>query len=280
MKKEFKEINKDIALVYMVAGISSRFGGKIKQFAKVGHEGETLIEYSLKQAIPAGFTKIIFIVGNKTQLPFKEKFKDNFQDIPVKYVLQTYDESERDKPWGTVDALCSLESIIDCPFVICNGDDIYGKNTFKTLVNHLQEDYNNEEATIGYKLIEVIPEKGKTNRGIFQVKANYVQKIKEVFNIDKTDLNATNTKPDDLCSMNIYALHPETVYLLNLILEEFKENHKNDRKAECLLPTEISKLIENQKIRMKIYPASDKWYGVTNPSDEEILRNILKSKLT
>ena len=118
---------KDIALVYMVAGMSSRFGGKIKQFAKVGPEGETLIEYSLNQAIPAGFTKIVFIVGNKTEKPFKEMFGDSYKGIPIKYASQNFDSASRDKPWGTTDALCSAKELLDCPFIICNGDDLYGK---------------------------------------------------------------------------------------------------------------------------------------------------------
>ena len=99
-------MEKEMALVYIVAGISSRFRGKIKQFAKVGRNGETLIECSLKQAIPAGFSKIIFVVGNKTEKVFKEKFGENYEGIPVYYAFQFYDESLRDKPWGTTDALC------------------------------------------------------------------------------------------------------------------------------------------------------------------------------
>lgn len=126
---------KEIALVYMVAGISSRFMGKIKHFAIVGSRGETLIEYSLKQALPSGFSKIIFIVGNKTEKPFREKFGNSYNGIPVYYALQFYDESLRDKPWGTTDALCSIKSLIDCPFVICNGDDLYGKILLEFLQN-------------------------------------------------------------------------------------------------------------------------------------------------
>ncbi|MEK6859875.1 MAG: sugar phosphate nucleotidyltransferase, partial [Nanoarchaeota archaeon] len=201
-----------IALVFMVAGISSRFGGKIKQFAKVT-DTETLIEYSLNQALKSGFSKIIFIVGNKTQFPFKEKFGNEYKGIPVEYALQTYDETKRDKPWGTTDALCSIRDIINCPFIVCNGDDIYGKNTFRILFNHLKNNKNNDDATAGYKLIEVLPEKGGVNRGIFNIENNYVKDMNETFNIEKSNLSATNTNSDDLCSMNIFALHPRTLKL-------------------------------------------------------------------
>ncbi len=270
--------SKDIAIVYMVAGLSSRFLGKIKQFAVVGPNGETLIEVSMNQAIKAGFTKIIFIVGNKTETPFKEKFGNHCKGVPIFYASQKYDEKNRDKPWGTGDALCSAKNIIGCPFVVCNGDDIYGENAFKILFNHLKN--SNEEATLGYKLIDSIPDIGKTHRAIFQQdKNNYVKDLKETFNIEKSNLNATNTKPDDLCSMNIFALHPETIQLLNKALEIFKKQNKEDRKIEFLLPSEISRLIKDKKIRMKLYPVSEKWLGITNPEDEEVVKEKLRGSM-
>ncbi len=260
----------------MVAGISSRFGGRIKQFVKVGPNNETLIEFSLNQAIKAGFAKIIFIVGNMTEKPFKEKFGDSYKGIPIYYALQTFNPQERDRPWGTADALCTIKPLIDCPFVICNGDDIYGENTFKILFNHLKN--SDEEATIGYKLCEVVPETGKTNRGIFQVNDSYVKDLKEVFNIEKCDLSATNCKMNDLCSMNFFALHPKVIDLLLVMLGDFKKEHKGYRRVEALLPEMLPVLIRQGKIKMKIYSTSDKWVGVTNPEDEKVVRELLKNK--
>lgn len=269
-------MEKDIALVYMVAGISSRFGGKIKQFAKVT-DTETLIEYSLNQALKSDFNKIIFIVGNLTQLPFKEKFGNEYKGIPVEYALQTYDEAKRDRPWGTTDALCSIKNIIACPFIVCNGDDIYGGNTFRILFDHLKNNKNNEDATAGYRLIEVLPEKGGVNRAIFKIENNFVKDMNETFNIEKSNLNATNTNAEDLCSMNIFALHPKTLKMLDEKLKQFKEQNKDDRKKECLLPTELSNLIKEKKIRMKVYKTPDKWFGITNPGDEDIVKEQLAS---
>lgn len=267
-------MKQDIALVYMVAGMSSRFGGKIKQFAKVT-DSETLIEYSINQAIKSGFTKIIFIVGNKTEQPFKEKFGNEYRGIPVYYALQEYDETKRDRPWGTTDALCSAKEIITEPFIVCNGDDIYGEKAFEILANHLKN--RNEEATLGYKLINVIPETGKTHRGIFEIdKNNYVKSLTETFNIEKANLQATNSKSDDLCSMNIFALHPKTLKMLDEKLKIFKEKNKEDRKIEFLLPSEISNLIKENKIKMKIYPCNEKWFGITNPGDEDIIKEQLR----
>jgi len=269
-KKEFR----DVALVYLAAGISSRFGGKIKQFARVGPNEETLIEVSLKQALKAGFTKIVFIVGNLTEKPFKEFFKEKFQDIPVYYALQTYDINQRDRPWGTADAICTLINVIDCPFVICNGDDLYGEEPFKILINHLKN--NKEEATIGFKLIDVLPESGAVNRAIFSVEDNYVRGLTEKFNIAKSTLEESQTSPNDLCSMNIFALHPKTVFKIREKLNKFKLKHQFDRKIECLLPEQISELIKENEIKMRIYSTNAFWLGVTKPEDEEIVREKLR----
>tara|TARA_Y100000310_G_scaffold341214_1_gene439651 strand:- start:2434 stop:3273 length:840 start_codon:yes stop_codon:yes gene_type:complete len=274
-------MEKDIAIVYMVAGISSRFGGKIKQFAKVGLNNETLIECSLNQAIKSGATKIIFIVGNKTEKPFKEMFGNNFQGIPIFYALQNYNQETRDRPWGTTDALCSAKNLIDCSFIVCNGDDIYGENTFKILIEHLknqnQENPENQEAaTIGYKLADGIPEQGSVKRGIFKTdEQNHITEIKETFEIEKSNLDAIGLTLNSLCSMNIFALHPKVINLLTKKVASFKQENTGDRKVECLLPNDLSNIIQQGKIKIKVYPTPDKWLGVTNPEDEETVRQQL-----
>jgi len=264
----------EIALVYMVAGISSRFLGKIKQFAVVGDNGETLIERSLKQALPAGFSKIIFIVGNKTEKPFREKFLDFYKGIPVYYALQFYDETARERPWGTTDALCSAKQFLDCPFVVCNGDDLYGENSFKILVKHLKE--NNNSAAIGFPILKVLPEQGTVNRGIFQHNENYITNLKEMIGICKSDIECGKLDKNCLCSMNFFALQPEVMDELETILKKFKEENKSDRKKEALLPEHIPLLINQNKISMKLYSTPDTWLGVTNPGDEEIVKRKLK----
>lgn len=264
-----------IALVYMVAGMSSRFGGKIKQFAKVGPNGETLIEYSLNQAIKAGFEKIFFVVGNLTEKPFKEKFGNSYKGIPVYYALQKFDLQERDKPWGTVDAVCAIKEIIDCPFVVCNGDDIYGEKTFKILFEHLKE--NKTSASIGKELIDMLPEKGTVCRGIFKLGSDgEIKSLKEFHNISKENLFENSLEKNAPTNLNMFGFHLKDLEGLNKRLEKFKEKHKGDRKAECLLPDEISKLIENKELEMKFYFSPEKWFGVTNSDDEEIVREQLK----
>jgi choline kinase len=270
----------NITVVYMAAGSSSRFGGKIKQLAKVGPQGESLIEYSLKQALSAGFNKIIFIVGDKTEKKFKEIFGDNYQGTPILYAYQRFNPKLRDKPWGSSDAICSMKEIINCPFVVCNGDDIYGKQAFKILFNHLKE--NNTCAIIGYKLGKVLPEQGEVNRGIFKTNPDQtIKSITEEFNISRNNFKSKNLTEENLCNMNIMGLQPKALKLLNKRLIKFKEKHQGDRKIECLLPEEISKLVQEEKISMKLYPTDEQWLGITNPEDENKVKEILtKPKIT
>tara|TARA_Y100000310_G_scaffold344076_1_gene454972 strand:- start:1176 stop:1994 length:819 start_codon:yes stop_codon:yes gene_type:complete len=268
-------MEEEIAIVYMVAGLSSRFGGKIKQFAKVGPNGESLIEYSVGQAISAGFNKIIFVVGEKTQEPIKEVFGNSYKGIDVSYALQSFDASDRDRPWGTVDALCAAKGLVKRGFVVCNGDDIYGVETFRKLVEHVKQ--NSTGATIGYNLGEGLSDAGGVNRGIFEVDSDgFVKSITETFDITRENLELKGLSDESLCSMNIFALHPEVLDLLYEILLEFKSKHGADRKIECLLPVELGRMIGSGKLRIVVYPGVEKWVGVTNPEDEVVVRAAVK----
>ena len=269
-------MQKEIAIVYMVAGLSSRFGGKLKQFAQVGKNGETLIEVSMQQALNAGFTKIVFIVGKLTEKPFKDKFGSSYEGIPILYAKQNFDEKERDKPWGTVDALCSASEVIDCDFIVCNGDDIYGENTFRILVGHLRNE-REEAATVGYELGNVLSDAGGVNRGVYEINDGFVEGIEEVFNIRKDNLEEKGLSTNTLVSMNVFALPESMLSELCGLLNKFKLEHHGDRKIECLLPNELTKLIDNGNIKMRIYSTSDRWIGVTNPEDEIKVREILSS---
>lgn len=263
-----------LTVVYMVAGISRRFGGGIKQLIDIKNS-KTLIEFSLDQAISAGFNRIIFIVGNKTEQPFKNKFRNEYKRIPIEYAYQKYDPEKRDKPWGTTDALCCAKEIIKGPFVVCNGDDLYGEEAFKQLADHLKE--NQEDATLGYKLGKVIPDKGKTHRAVYESEGDYVKTLKETFDIEKDKIEEKGLSPESLVSMNIFALNPETLEFLDERLQNFKNNHLGDRDSECLLPEEISRLVKQGKIKVKLYPTDSKWIGVTNPGDQELAKKFLEN---
>ena len=266
---------KDVALVYMLAGLSSRFLGKPKGLVKIGPNNETLIEYSLNEAIPAGFTKIILIVSEKTIEQFKSLLGNDFKGVPIFYALQHFSQEQRDKPWGTADALCSAKQFLDCPFIICNGDDLYGQKSFKTLYEHLKNKGGN--TTIGYKLKNHLPKEGEVNRGIFKIKNNKVESIKETFKISRQNLSEKSLDENTPCSSNIFAFQKEVVSLLEKELVKFKEENKENRTIECLLPEEIGKLIKKNKIELSLYPTDEICIGITNPEDEERVRNQLKN---
>jgi NDP-sugar pyrophosphorylase family protein len=265
-----------ISLVYMLGGLSSRFGGKPKALSRVGPKNETLLEYSLNQALKNNFHKIIFIVSDKTEKQFRDFFGDSYKKIPITYVLQEFDEKTREKPWGTNDAICSARNAINGPFVLCNGDDIYGEKVFSILFNHLKKYKTN--ATIGYKLGNVLPENGNANRGIFEEENNFVKSIREVLGINKNNLEEKGLNKKNLCSLNIFGLRKEVLNLLYGKLLKFKKENKGNPKIECYLPTELDNLISEGKIKIKIYPTNERYFGVTFPEDEKILRKKLKQK--
>lgn len=267
----------NITLVYIVAGMSSRFGGRIKSSAKVGPNGEILIEYSVNQAIKSGFNKIIFVVSKQTESFFRNLFGNNYKGIKIEYAFQKFDTEKRDKPWGTCDALCSAKELINEPFVVCTGDDLYGEKTFEILFNHLND--NSEDATASKKLIDMLPEKGEVNRGIFKINQDsFVTKCEELIGISRKNLNEKNVTQDTPASISIFALHPKTLEYLNENLNKFKEKNKDDRKIECFLNVELSELIEQGKIKMKLYFTPEEYMGITNPNDEYIIKQKLIKK--
>lgn len=268
-------MNEEFAICYPVAGLNSRFGGRSKSFIEVGPDDESLIEYSLNQALNVGFNKIIFIVGEHTEEIFRNKFGDLYKGVPVYYTKQVFDSEKRDKPWGTVDALCSIRDIIDCPFVFCNGDDIYGEGAFACLIEHLKGS-DDDFATLGYRLVNTLPDFGSVNRGIYSLNDdNHVMDLVETFDIEKGRLGGQGLSEEDLCSMNIFAFRPEVVCMLDKILAKFKEKNEGNRKIECLLPDELGNLIKSGKMNMKCYPTNEKWFGVTNPEDEGVVKKQL-----
>ena len=156
-------------LVVMVAGMSSRFGGKPKQMAKIGPNNETLIEYSVNQALKYNFSELIFITNSKTSDLFKNLFKSNYKNRNVKYIQQTYDINKRSRPWGTTDAICCLLGNTSESFILVNGDDIYGEQTFETGLNKMKDSIN---IIGGLPLFKTISNDGNVNRGIIEIHNN------------------------------------------------------------------------------------------------------------
>jgi choline kinase len=260
-----------VAIVYMVAGMSSRFGGRPKQMAKVGPDNETLIEYSVKQALKQNFSKLIFITNPKTEHLFKEIFGKEYLNRDVLYIEQYYDKKTRSRPWGTTDAICSMLGHINEPFIMVNGDDIYGEETFELGFNKMFEADKNIIG--GLPVIKTIPEEGEVNRGVIMVNGNKVTGLREMLKISKTK---NPELMNLLANVNFIGLQYNVLIQLNEILQKFKNENYNDPKIECLLPDNLNELIENKYIEMDFFEIQNEIIGLTNPEDEEIVRNLLK----
>jgi len=273
-------------VIFMVAGLSSRFGGKSKALEPVGPHNERLIEISMDQATTAGFNHIIFVVSPQTESMFKELYHNNYRGAKIDYALQTFDATKRDRPWGTCDALVSAISFIDDKAVICNGDDIYGESVFAELSKKYV--YTNYDVMPGYMLFKTLSDTSSVNRAIVKVQEgialllgmkdmDFVETLEENFNLTPESVKANNMK-NKQCSMNIFLLQRETIDLLAVCLDEFKRTTANDRKAECLLPKELNDLLAAKKIRLLMFDTNAQWCGLTAQDDVAKVRAILATK--
>jgi len=266
-----------ISLVCLAAGMSKRFGGELKQLARVGKNNETLIECIINQAIPAKFDKIIFVVREETKEKFEEIFGKNYKSIPVFYALQKFDKEKREKPWGTGDAVCSAIEFIQEPCVVCTGDDLPGEETFKILTTHLRN--KKENATAAKRLIEMLPKEGTVNRGIFRVEKEKVIDGEEVIGISRENFKERGFGEEDFVSISIFALHPQTINLINERLNDFKEKNRENKIIEFYLNIHLIDLIKENKIEMNIYSTEEEWIGITNKEDEERVKNELNKNI-
>ena len=281
------------ALVIMAAGIGSRFGGGIKQLAAVGPNGEIIMDYSIHDAIEAGFDKIVFIIRHDIEEAFKEAIGDRIEKIcadlgvEIDYAFQALENvpegysvpEGRSKPWGTGQAVLACKGIIQEPFAVINADDYYGKEAFVRLHDFLQgytPDKPGDLAMAGFVLKNTLSDNGAVTRGICQMNdAHYLTGVLETGGIEKTaDGAAAGGKSidiDSLVSMNMWALTPEFVELLESGFVEFFEKAApaNPLKAEYLLPIYIDELLHSNKVSVKVLPTHDKWFGVTYAEDKQ-----------
>ena len=268
---------KKTALVVLAAGMGSRFGG-LKQMEPFGLNGEAILDFSVNDAIEAGFSEVIFIIKKEIEKDFKETVgKRTEAKIPVKYAYQELCKiprnyavpAEREKPWGTGHALLCAQSLIDSPFVIINADDYYGKEGLKKLKEHL--DSSEDFALAGYKLYNTLSETGKVSRGVCKVEDDYLANIDET-SVDKDSGYAEDT----LVSMNMWGLTPKIFEFLRPYFSEFLTEKISVPKSEFFLPTAIDRAIKEGLTKVKVYETDDKWYGVTYREDAEGVRAALQ----
>lgn len=279
---------KDIALVIMAAGIGSRYGAGIKQLQKVGPKGEIIIDYSIHDALEAGFTKVIFIIRKDIEAEFKEVIGSRIEKIcPVEYVFQDKNDlpggytcpEERTKPWGTGQAVLACREILDVPFVVINADDYYGKEAFRQVYGFLSENYDNKHqyCMAGFELANTLSDNGTVTRGVCSMdEENLLIKVTETHEIERKESGdivceeGSELTDGTLVSMNMWGLTPEFIKILQDEFVTFLGNVKpGDLKAEYLLPTIIDDLLKAGKATVKVLPTPDKWFGVTYAEDKD-----------
>ncbi len=279
---------KEIALVIMAAGIGSRYGAGIKQLQKVGPQGEIIIDYSIHDALEAGFNKVIFIIRKDIEEEFREVIGSRIEKIcNVEYVFQDIHDlpegftcpPERTKPWGTGQAVLACRHILDVPFVVINADDYYGKEAFVKTYRFLTEHENTTDqyCMAGFKLVNTLSENGTVTRGVCQMDedSNLIT-INETHEIArKSDGTYTNEEgialaDDTLVSMNMWGVTPEYIGILEDKFEEFLQEMESDnQKAEFLLPIIMDDLLKSGQSTVKVLSSSDRWFGVTYQEDKD-----------
>lgn len=285
----------------MAAGLGSRFGGGIKQLAKLGPSGEIIMDYSIHDALEAGFDKIVFIIRKDIEKDFREIIGNRIEKIAkCEYAFQEIDKlpegytvpGGRTKPWGTAHALIQVRELIDCPFAVINADDFYGKEGFRLIHDYLVNDMD-EDAQVfdmcmaGYIVGNTLSDNGTVNRGVCKMgEDDFLKEINETYDIAKLadgslvgadiDGNEVRVDGDAIVSMNMFGFPRR---FLDTLVENFPawlDAHGEEMKSEYLLPQEVSKLMLAGKASVKVLKDHDKWFGVTYAEDKEAVEKSLR----
>lgn len=286
---------KKTTLVIMAAGIGSRFGGGIKQLEPVGPGGEIIMDYSIYDALKAGFDKIVFIIRRDLEEDFREVIGNRIEKVArVEYAFQELGDlpegfsvpEGRKKPWGTGQAVLSIKGLVDGPFLVINADDYYGKEGFQKIhdymVNHMKEDGDVYDMCMGgFILRNTLSDNGTVTRGVCTLDGDgSLKEVTETYEIrmeadgsmkaQDEQGNPVQVNPDQHVSMNMWGLPAAFLKELEKGFPEFLENLKEgDIKSEYLLPKIIDKLVKAGKARVEVLETKDKWFGVTYKEDKE-----------
>lgn len=268
----------------MAAGMGSRYGG-LKQIDPVGPGGETLMDYSVYDALRAGFGKVVFVIRRDIEQAFKETIGAKFEKrIPVDYVFQELTKvpagfqvpEGRTKPWGTTQAVLVAQDAIHEPFAVINADDFYGAEGFRVLAGHLQSG-SPDYAMVGFVLRNTLSDFGSVARGVSKAdNQGNLEAIQELLKIERDGDHAKNTDSsgnvtpltgDELVSMNMWGFTPNIFGQLNDDFRKFLEKSGTEQKSECLVPTTINDLVSSGQARVKVLRTNDAWFGVTYRED-------------
>ena len=283
-------------LLIMAAGIGSRFGTGIKQLEPVDDAGHIIMDYSIHDAIEAGFNHVVFIIRKDIEKEFKEVIGDRItsicsaHNVTVDYAFQDINDipgtlpEGRTKPWGTGQAVLAAKSVINTPFIVINADDYYGKEGFKAVHDYLVN--GGKSCMAGFVLKNTLSDNGGVTRGICKTDEDgNLTEVVETKNIVKTENGAEADgvviDTDSLVSMNMWGLTPDFLGILEVGFREFFEEEvaKNPLKAEYLIPTFIGELLDAGKISVKVLRSNDTWYGMTYHEDVASVKDSFKKML-
>ncbi len=275
-------------LAILAAGMGSRYGG-LKQIDTVGNNGESIIDFSIYDAIEAGFETVVLIIRKEHEESFEEALGKKIRPfINVIYAYQNLEDipegfsvpEGREKPWGTTHALLSLKNYVTSPFAIINADDYYGKNAFKVIYNFLANDVKDHEyAMVGYVLENTITEHGTVSRAVCQPKGEFLAQIVErakiglvnqVLKYEESDGSWVDIQPDSLVSMNYWGFTPAVFDYFEDVFKRFlhRELDGNPMKCEHVIPTAVGEGLKEEKLSVRLLSSNDKWYGVTYKEDK------------
>jgi NDP-sugar pyrophosphorylase family protein len=288
------------ALLVLAAGMGSRYGG-LKQIDSVGPAGETIIDYSIYDALRAGFGKVVFVIRKDIEEAFRETVGARFEKrIAVDYVFQSLEDippgfsvpAGRTKPWGTTHAILAAADAIHEPFAAINADDFYGAQGYRELAGHLTSS-SPDYAMVGFTLRNTLSDFGSVARGVCRVSGdNMLESIVEHTKIERDGNGARNTDSegkvtklsgDEPVSMNMWAFTPPVFDQLRERFQQFLERSGSDQKAECLIPNTVGDLIRDGQARVKVLRTNDSWFGVTYREDRprviESVRGLISAGL-
>ncbi|MGD1008945.1 MAG: nucleotidyltransferase [Candidatus Aminicenantales bacterium] len=291
-----------LTLVVMAAGVGSRYGG-LKQIDSFGPGGEVVMEYSVYDALKAGYDRIVFIIRKDFEDVFRSRVGKKVERVAeTVYVCQSLDQvppgfvvpEGRTKPWGTGQAVLACREAIRTPFTVINADDFYGRSTFETMADELRRvksaDGVDHYAMIGYRLANTLSEHGHVARGICEgTPDGYLINIRELLKVQKFPDGIKHTEDgldwaplpeESLVSMNFWGFEPSLFGELEVLFREFLRSNKGSlTKAEFLIPEAVGSLVRAKKARVKILPTRERWFGITYPQDRALAQAAILERV-
>ena len=286
-------MNKDITLVVMAAGMGSRFGG-LKQIEPIGPKGEAILDFSVYDAVKAGFTKVVFVIKHAIEKDFKEFVGNRIEKkVKVEYVFQEIDKlpegyncpEGREKPWGTAHAILCCKDVVKEPFAVVNADDFYGRSAFVKMAEFLKSD-SDDYAMVGFRLVNTLTENGYVSRGVCDIEKGELKSVTERTKImdckytEDDGATWTALPEDTVVSMNLWGFRPDVFRFIETGFKKFLDEKINVPKSEYYLPAVVSERIENGEKSVKVLIAEDKWYGVTYKEDKQVVVDAIGKMVT